>query len=76
MASHIKNMTQGKPVSLIFSFALPLMIGNVFPQVIVPARAEFLCHQDTEALGEALDDTKHHPVEPVRRAKGGKGADT
>ena len=47
-----------------------------FPQVIVPARAEFLCHQDTEALGEALDDTKHHPVEPVRRAKGGKGADT
>lgn len=28
MASRIKNMTEGRPASLIFSFALPLMVGN------------------------------------------------
>ena len=33
MASRIKNMTEGKPLSLIFTFALPLMIGNVFQQL-------------------------------------------
>ena len=29
----MKNMTTGKPMSLIFSFAVPLLIGNVFQQV-------------------------------------------
>ena len=33
MAARIKNMTAGKPVSLIVAFALPLMIGNVFQQL-------------------------------------------
>lgn len=28
----IRNMTSGKPGMLIFSFALPLMIGNLFQQ--------------------------------------------
>ena len=29
----MKNMTTGKPVSLIIGFAVPLLIGNVFQQV-------------------------------------------
>lgn len=33
MASHIKNMTEGKPGKLILTFALPLMAGNVFQQL-------------------------------------------
>ena len=33
MAAHIKNMTTGKPLSLIVSFALLLMAGNVFQQL-------------------------------------------
>lgn len=33
MANRIKNMTEGKPVSLIVAFALPLMAGNVFQQL-------------------------------------------
>ena len=33
MASRIKNMTEGKPSSLILTFALPLMAGNVFQQL-------------------------------------------
>lgn len=33
MASHIKNMTDGKPGKLILTFALPLMAGNVFQQL-------------------------------------------
>ena len=33
MASRIKNMTEGNPTSLILTFALPLMAGNVFQQL-------------------------------------------
>lgn len=33
MAANIKNMAQGKPAALIFTFALPLMMGNVFQQL-------------------------------------------
>ncbi len=33
MAERIQNMTTGSPVKLIFSFALPLMLGNVFQQL-------------------------------------------
>ncbi len=33
MTSNMKNMTQGKPGSLIFSFAIPLMAGNIFQQL-------------------------------------------
>ncbi len=33
MAARIQNMTQGKPPRLIFTFALPLMVGNVFQQL-------------------------------------------
>ena len=32
MENRIKNMTEGRPVSLIVAFALPLMVGNVFQQ--------------------------------------------
>lgn len=33
MSNRIKSMTEGKPVSLIVAFALPLMVGNVFQQL-------------------------------------------
>lgn len=33
MAARIKNMTEGKSGKLIFTFALPLMMGNVFQQL-------------------------------------------
>ena len=46
MAARIKNMTQGKPASLIFSFALPLMAGNVFQQLYTVV--------DTMVVGKAL----------------------
>lgn len=46
MASHIKNMTEGKPVSLIISFALPLMVGNIFQQLYTVV--------DTMVVGKAL----------------------
>ena len=46
MASRIKNMTEGKPLSLIFTFALPLMIGNVFQQLYTVV--------DTMVVGRAL----------------------
>lgn len=46
MASRIKNMTEGKPVSLIISFALPLMVGNVFQQLYTVV--------DTMVVGKVL----------------------
>lgn len=46
MASHIKSMTEGKPASLIFSFALPLMAGNVFQQLYTVV--------DTMVVGKAI----------------------
>lgn len=46
MAAHIKNMTEGKPASLIFAFALPLMVGNVFQQLYTVV--------DTMVVGKAL----------------------
>ncbi len=33
MASKIKDMTKGRPAGLIFTFALPLMLGNIFQQL-------------------------------------------
>ncbi len=33
MAQRIRNMTEGSPVRLLLSFALPLMAGNVFQQL-------------------------------------------
>lgn len=33
MSSNIRNMTQGKPGKLIFTFAIPLMAGNIFQQL-------------------------------------------
>ena len=29
----IRNMTEGSPVKLLLTFALPLMVGNVFQQL-------------------------------------------
>lgn len=46
MAARIKNMTEGRPASLIFSFALPLMVGNVFQQLYTVV--------DTMVVGKAL----------------------
>lgn len=46
MAVNIKVMTEGKPLKLIFSFALPLMIGNVFQQLYTVV--------DTMVVGQAL----------------------
>ena len=46
MSSRIKNMTEGKPVFLIISFALPLMVGNVFQQLYTVV--------DTMVVGKAL----------------------
>lgn len=33
MASHVKSMTEGKPSSLIFSFAMSMTAGNIFQQL-------------------------------------------
>lgn len=46
MASRVKNMTEGNPGNLIFAFALPLMIGNVFQQLYTVV--------DTMVVGKAL----------------------
>ncbi len=46
MAANIKSMTEGKPIKLIFSFALPLMIGNVFQQLYTVV--------DTMVVGQVL----------------------
>lgn len=46
MESRIKNMTEGRPSSLIFSFALPLMVGNIFQQLYTVV--------DTIVVGKAL----------------------
>lgn len=46
MASRVKNMTEGRPVSLIVTFALPLMLGNVFQQLYTVV--------DTVVVGKAL----------------------
>ena len=46
MASGIKDMTAGKPLPLIISFALPLMVGNIFQQLYTVV--------DTMVVGKAL----------------------
>ena len=46
MAAKIKDMTTGKPLALIVSFALPLMVGNVFQQLYTVV--------DTMVVGKAL----------------------
>lgn len=46
MKNQWKDMTSGRPVSLILSFALPLMIGNVFQQLYTVV--------DTAVVGKAL----------------------
>lgn len=46
MTPKIKNMTEGSPLSLIISFSLPLMVGNVFQQLYTVV--------DTMVVGKAL----------------------
>lgn len=46
LKSRTLNMTSGRPASLIFSFALPLMVGNVFQQMYTVV--------DTAVVGKAL----------------------
>ena len=46
MRSSIKDMTTGKPLPLIVSFALPLMVGNIFQQLYTVV--------DTMVVGKAL----------------------
>ena len=46
MSDRIKNMTEGKPASLLIFFALPLMAGNVFQQLYTVV--------DTMVVGKAL----------------------
>ena len=46
MAAKIKDMTTGKPLPLIVSFALPLMVGNIFQQLYTVV--------DTMVVGKAL----------------------
>ena len=46
MAPNVKNMTEGKPLPLIITFALPLMVGNVFQQMYTVV--------DTMVVGKAL----------------------
>ncbi len=46
MSTKIKNMTQGRPLPLIVSFALPLMLGNVFQQLYTVV--------DTMVVGKVL----------------------
>lgn len=57
MASNIKNMTDGSPGKLIFSFAVPLMAGNIFQQLYTVVDTmvvgKFLGVQALAALGAA-----------------------
>lgn len=46
MKATIKDMTTGSPVKLIISFALPLMVGNIFQQLYTVV--------DTMVVGKAL----------------------
>ena len=46
MRSNIKDMTEGKPLNLIVTFALPLMAGNIFQQLYTVV--------DTIVVGKAL----------------------
>ena len=46
MRASIKDMTTGKPLPLIVSFALPLMVGNIFQQLYTVV--------DTMVVGKAL----------------------
>ena len=46
MRASIKDMTNGKPLPLIVSFALPLMVGNIFQQLYTVV--------DTMVVGKAL----------------------
>ena len=46
MAAKVKNMTEGRPLGLILTFAFPLMIGNVFQQLYTMV--------DTMVVGQAL----------------------
>ena len=46
MKATIKDMTTGKPLPLIISFALPLMVGNIFQQLYTVV--------DTMVVGKAL----------------------
>ena len=46
MGAKIKDMTGGKPLPLIISFALPLMVGNIFQQLYTVV--------DTMVVGKAL----------------------
>ena len=46
MQPKITNMTQGKPLPLLISFALPLMVGNIFQQLYTVV--------DTMVVGKAL----------------------
>lgn len=46
MASRMKSMTEGRPFLLILTFALPLMVGNVFQQLYTVV--------DTMVVGKAI----------------------
>lgn len=46
MSTHIKKMTEGRPASLILSFALSLMAGNIFQQLYTVV--------DTMVVGKGL----------------------
>jgi len=46
MNNHVKDMTTGKPLGLIVTFALPLMVGNIFQQLYTVV--------DTMVVGKAL----------------------
>ena len=46
MASNIKSMTSGTPGKLIFLFAIPLMLGNIFQQ--------FYTMVDTMIVGQVV----------------------
>ncbi|MBS6194397.1 MAG: MATE family efflux transporter [Clostridiales bacterium] len=46
MASHVKSMTSGSPGKLIMTFAIPLMLGNVFQQ--------FYTMVDTMVVGQVV----------------------
>ena len=46
MAPQTKQMTSGSPLRLLVSFALPLMLGNIFQQLYTAV--------DTAVVGKAL----------------------
>ena len=62
MKTNVQNMTEGKPLKLIISFAMPLMVGNIFQQLYTVV--------DTMVVGKALGVDALAALEPQTGSTG------